>query len=341
MGVRASGAPRVNIKDLVMMTVMGQVAHPLSRASPYRVGHDGVPRVLPGPGGIVLSHRVGDRCVGLAADHVEAGVSLHNNDREVVGQRNGPNLALLTYSCVGNLARVVTGSCQGKQGTVVGKHGGIDHLIVDFPELVSRRLCIGDRIQVYSYGLGMRFLDHPEVKILNCSPRLVQSWGLRSDGGKIRVPVTHIVPAAVMGSGVGQISAVRGDYDMQLFDPEVRKRFKLETLRFGDFVAVLHSDSRFGRAFRRNSLTIGVIIHGDSTLSGHGPGVLALLVGDRSNLEPIWDRKANLAVFLKLRRPAEPKAFKPLVQVRHFRSAQKRERIFGLEPYPRSSLPFL
>lgn len=112
MGVRASGAPRVNINDLVMVTVMGQVANPLGRASPYRVGHDGVPRVLPGSGGIVLSHRVGDRCVGLAGDHIEAGVSLHNNDREVVGLRNGPNLALLTYSCVGNLARVMTGSCK-------------------------------------------------------------------------------------------------------------------------------------------------------------------------------------------------------------------------------------
>ena len=40
--------------------------------------------------GIVLTRRVGDRAVGLAGDHVEAGVSLHNNGREVVGPRDGP-----------------------------------------------------------------------------------------------------------------------------------------------------------------------------------------------------------------------------------------------------------
>lgn len=118
-------------------------------------------------------------------------------------------------------------------------------------------MSIGDKVQVYSYGLGMRFLDHPGVKIFSCSPRLIKNWGLRSASGKIRVPVTHIIPAAVMGSGVGQISAVRGDYDLQLFDPEVRKRFNLETLRFGDFVAVFHSDSRFAAPFAAIRLRSG------------------------------------------------------------------------------------
>jgi hypothetical protein len=79
--------------DLVMVAVASQVAHPIGRANPYRIGHDGVPRVLPTSGGIALNQRIGDRCIGLAGDHIEPGVALHNNQREVVGPRNGPNQA--------------------------------------------------------------------------------------------------------------------------------------------------------------------------------------------------------------------------------------------------------
>jgi hypothetical protein len=81
-----------------MVAVAGQIAHPIGQANPYRIGNDGVPRVLPGTGGIVLNHRIGDRCVGLAGDHIEPGVALHNNSREVVGPRDGPNNALRASS---------------------------------------------------------------------------------------------------------------------------------------------------------------------------------------------------------------------------------------------------
>ena len=87
---------QLNSDEMVMQTVMGQIAHPVGRANPYRIGQDGVPRMLPSTGGITISHRIGDPCVGLAGDHVEPGVALHNNGREVIGGRNGPNLALLT-----------------------------------------------------------------------------------------------------------------------------------------------------------------------------------------------------------------------------------------------------
>src|ERR1700722_14984953 len=97
-------ALRLNLRDLVMVAVEGQIANPVGRA-PYRIGHDGMPRVLPGTGGIVLNHRIGDRCVGLAGDHIEPGAALHNNSREIVGPRDGPNAALITYACVGNRAR--------------------------------------------------------------------------------------------------------------------------------------------------------------------------------------------------------------------------------------------
>jgi hypothetical protein len=311
-----TGSPRINIRDLTMVTVMGQIAHPIGRASPYRVGHDGVSRILPGSGGIAVNRRIGDRCVGLAGDHIEPGVALHNNDREVVGARNGPNLALLTYACVGNTAIVVTGPCRGKRGVVTGKHGGIEHLLVDFPSSILRRLQIGDRMQIYSCGLGLRLLDYPSVTVTSASPRLLRRWGLRARGRKLAAPVTHLVPAAIMGSGVGRPDSVRGDFDIQLFDPAIRREFRLGSLRFGDMVAIIHSDSSVGRAYRRGAITVGIVVHGDSTVSGHGPGVLSLLTSLDGVIEPQVDPQANLATILRRRELPPARMFRPLIHTR-------------------------
>ena len=313
---RLPGAPRMNTPDLVMMTVAGQVAHPIGRSSPYRIGHDGVPRLLPGSGGVVISHRIGDRCVGLAGDHIEPGVSLHNNKREIVGRKDAPNLALVTYACVGNGAQVLTGPARGKIGMVTGKHGGVEHLLLDFPTSVLKRLRIGDTIQIFAYGMGLQFPDHPDIHVFSCSPRLVRSWGLRSSPPILEVPVTHLIPAAIMGSGLGKSSAVRGDYDIQLFDPDIRRKFGLGRLRFGDLVAVVHSDTRFGRAYRRGMMTIGVVVHSDSTVSGHGPGVMTLLSAHRQFIRPISNQNANLAAVMGLRPLPQARSHRPLVKTK-------------------------
>lgn len=296
-----SQGPRINHRDLVMVAVAGQIAHPVGRANPYRIGQDGVPRMLPATGGIVLSHRIGDRCIGLAGDHIEPGVPLHNNQREVVGPRDGPNNALITYACVGNRARVISGPCTGRWGLVTGKHGGINHVMVDFPSSILRRLNIGDRLQVYSCGLGLELPEHPEVTMMNCAPGLVRRWGLQAERGALRVPVTHLVPAATMGSGLGKNTAWRGDYDIQLFDPEVRRRYRLGSLRFGDLVAIVDADARFGPSFRQGTVTVGIIVHGDSTVSGHGPGVTPLMTGPARVLRPTHAPQANLAVVFGIR----------------------------------------
>jgi len=295
-----------------MTTLAAQVAHPVGRASAYRVGNDGIARVLPWSGGITLNHRIGDRCVGLAGDHIEPGVSLHNNSREVTGGPNGPNLALMTYACVGNVARVVSGPAAGSRGIVTGKHGGVEHVIVDFPARVMRQMRIGDQIQIWSIGLGLRLLDHRDVTVLNCSPALLQRWGLRSEQGRLHVPVSHLVPAAIMGSGLGRPDAARGDYDIQLFDPVVRRRFRLDTLRFGDLVAIVHADTQFGRAYRRGAVTIGVVVHSDSTISGHGPGVVTLLTTREGTIRPRIDPNANLARVFGIRPAAAPRRYEPL-----------------------------
>jgi len=233
MAQRDPALLRFNADELVMQAVMGQIAHPVGRANPYRVGQDGVARVLPGTGGITINRRIGDSCVGLAADHVEPGVALHNNGREIIGGRDGPNLAMLTSACVGNRARVATGPVTGAVGLVTGKHGGVNHLLVDFDPEILMRLNIGDHVQIYACGLGLRLSDFPDVSVTNCAPSLLRRWGACSRGGVIEVGVTHVLPAAILGSGLGKNSVLRGDVDIQLFDAASRRRHGLETLRFG------------------------------------------------------------------------------------------------------------
>ena len=102
--------PLINERELVMITVIGTIASPIAGANAYRIGQDGRPRILPGTGGIVLSHRVGDPCVGIAGDHIEPGVSIRNETRSVKGDRDGPNQALQLLTCIGNIARAVSGA---------------------------------------------------------------------------------------------------------------------------------------------------------------------------------------------------------------------------------------
>jgi hypothetical protein len=310
--LRSRRGLRTNHRDLVMVAVMGQVAHPVAAMNPYRIGNDGVPRVLPGTGGIVINQRIGDRCVGLMGDHIEPGVALHNNNREVIGSRRGPNLALLTYSCIGNTARVISGPCTGQRGLVTGKHGGVDHVLVDFPSPVLLRLQIGDRIQIYSCGLGLRLIDFPEVTLSNCAPSLLRRLGIVESDGRLTVPVSHRIPAQIMGSGLGKNTPWRGDYDIQLFDPAIRRRFRLDTLRFGDLVAICDGDARFGPSYRQGSVSIGVVVHGDSTVSGHGPGVTVLMSGPAGILQPVLDPRANLAALCRVRDPVPLRRFQPV-----------------------------
>jgi hypothetical protein len=295
-------SPRINRRDLVVQAVVGEITNPVGRTNPYRIGNDGVPRILPGPGGIVLNRRIGDQCVGLAGDHVEPGASIRNNERGHTGAPDGPNLALMTSACVGNTARVVTGPCRGAKGIVTGKHGGVNHVLIDFDTRTLCNLNIGDRIQVYSCGLGLQLLDYPDIAVSNCSPGLLRRWNPNGRGGALEVRVTTVLPAAIIGSGLGQYTVCRADFDIELFDPGIRRRFGLERLRFGDLVCVRGGDSRFGFSLRNGRTTIGVIAHSDSTVSGHGPGIVALLTGPASRIRPLFDPGANIAALYERRR---------------------------------------
>ena len=69
---------RTNRDSLVRVAVVGQIAPQEFGMAPYRISHEGVPRVVPGTGGITYNVRVGDRIKGIVGDHVEPAVSARN-----------------------------------------------------------------------------------------------------------------------------------------------------------------------------------------------------------------------------------------------------------------------
>ena len=286
---------RVNRSELVVTAVTGQAASMLLNTGLYEVSFEGQALIVPSVGGINPNVRVGDGAFAFRADHIEPGVSIRNpDDRE--------NLALNALACVGNEAVVVTGEAKGAAGRVTGKHGGIEHVMVDFPPEVMRKMTVGDKIQVWACGLGMELLDAPDVKVFNADPDFLERWGVEAapDGG-VRARVARTIPAAVMGSGLGRATVVRGDYDIQTFDDAMVERYGLRELRLGDIVAIVDADHSYGRIYRTGAVSVGVVVHGRSYVAGHGPGVTSLLTSSRGRIEIAVDPAANLADILRLR----------------------------------------
>ena len=291
---------RTNRDKLVKVSVIGEVVSPVVGPAVYKVSAEGEPVTLPGVGGITYNIRVGDPACGWMADHVEPGVSLENR---VTDQRmpQAQSRALNVLSCMGNEAAVVKGDAKGERGVVVGKHGGIEHVMVDFPPEVMERLVIEDKVMVKAYGVGLKLLDLPEVKVFNMDPDFLDAIDPGIEDGKLQVPVTHLVPAAIMGSGLGRAHVSSGDYDITLFDDETVEEYGLGDLRLGDLVAIMDADNSYGRIYRRGAVTVGIVTHSNCVTAGHGPGCTALFTSRTGKIKPVVDEKANIAHILKLR----------------------------------------
>lgn len=293
-----------NHEELVIMAAEGQIAPPVLKDPPYRVSPDGKLGVFPGVGSITYNFRTGDSAVHLAADHVEPAVSIINFGR--TNKRHNPeNIALNVLSCIGNEAWLLSDEGKDAQGWVIGKHGGAEHIMVDFPDEVYDKLSIGDKIHISTIGTGMRLLNIDGVTVMNMSPALMKALNDAGMGvtinGSLRIPVTHRVPAKIMGSGLGINHVYTGDYDINLFDQEVIKKHKLNTLRFGDIVALIDADNTYGRIYRTGAISIGVVVHSKSFSAGHGPGVVTIFSSKKGRIEPVIDGNANLANLLKIR----------------------------------------
>lgn len=291
---------KTNRDKIVKISVIGEVVSPVVGDAVYKITADGEPVVLPGVGGITYNLRVGDVATGWMADHVEPGVSIENR---VVDRKfpNGQSRALNVLSCIGNEAKVVEGDAKGDKGVVVGKHGGIEHVMVDFQPETMEKLVIEDKVMIKAYGVGLRLLDLPEVKLFNVSPEFLEAVDPAIKDGKLEVPVTHTIPAAIMGSGLGRSHVASGDYDITMFCEATCEEYGLEDLRFGDLVAIENADHSYGRIYRRGALSVGIVTHSDCVVAGHGPGVTTLFTSKTGAIKPLLNPGANIAKFMKLR----------------------------------------
>ena len=283
---------KTNKKRIVEFLLECQPGQPRTRAS-WGVDHNGKPFLLPSIGGITLNIQVGDSAFGWAGDHVEPGVSCTADTKHPFEH---PNNSFQLYACVGNKATVITGKAKGAEGIVLGHHGGSEHVMIDFPRKVKEQLTYEDKIMVRGRGQGLQLLNYPDIMLYNLDPDLLKKMKIKKAGkGVVEVPVTTMVPAACMGSGVGASHVAKGDYDIVTSDPASVKKYKLDKIRFGDFVALMDHDNRYGRAYRQGAVTIGVIVHSDCKTAGHGPGVTTVMTCEQKWIKPVIDSKANIA----------------------------------------------
>jgi len=283
---------KTNVNQLVKQAIQGKVRHPIIRLPGYRVCADGIPRIVPGTGTITYNFKIGDCCMGMLGDHVEPGVSTKNSDEMEDGAYN-------IFACVGNEAKIISGEAKGAVGFVTGKHGGSDHVMCYFNEEVLEKLTLDDKILIKAFGTGLKLADYPSITCMNLDPALFEKMNIIEQEHYIEVGVTHIIPAKIMGSGLGQSSTYSGDYDIMTRDEKAYEAYNLNTLRYGDLVFISDHHSAFGPDYQEAAGTVGIIIHGDSYMSGHGPGMTVLLTAKGNVIRPFIDKDANLANYFR------------------------------------------
>jgi hypothetical protein len=285
---------RTNEERVVEVLLQCQPGPPRTRAR-WNVDHEGVPFNLPSIGGISVNIGAGDPAFGWAGDHLEPSVSCTADTKKPFEH---PNVGLQFHACAGNRARLISGAAKGSEGYVLGHHGGSEHVIAEFPRSVKERMSYDDKIIIHGRGQGLTLSDYPQVSLFNLDPRLLGRLSIEEADGALRVPVTTKIPAACMGSGVGATQPGTGDYDIMTSDPDTVAEYKLDRIRLGDFVALVDHDNRFGRAYRRGAVTIGIVVHSDCLSAGHGPGVTTLITCAEGTLVPVIDPAANISDIL-------------------------------------------
>jgi hypothetical protein len=283
---------KTNRDKLVIQSVQGKIHSPIMGPSPYRISGDGRPMILHATGGITYNFQIGDCCMDLVGDHVEPGVSIRN---EEVAE----NRALMVLSCVGNEARVISGDAKGAKGFVTGMHGGIEHVMIYFPQEDLEKMAINDNILIKAHGQGLAIEGHDDIVVMNLDPNLFEKIGIKeNENGELEVPVVTEIPAHLMGSGIGSATSFSGDYDITTGDEKAVKEYGIDRLKFGDLVLLKDCDNTYGRQYLEGAVTIGVVVHSNCILAGHGPGVTGLLSCKTSKIKGIKTEDANIANYL-------------------------------------------
>jgi hypothetical protein len=180
---------------------------------------------------------------------------------------------------------VRTGHAAGATGAVIGKRGEDGRVITAFRPGDLARMRPGDQVAVRSCGQGHRPDGLPDgLTLLNADPGLLAllpsvTWP-PAGGGPLAAGVRCAAPSKLSGNGLGRPSAA-WCLDLSLASPAHGGA----DVRLGDLVAVTGLDARFNMGYRRDWVTVGVVVHTSSPLPGHGPGITPILTGPASTLD--------------------------------------------------------
>jgi hypothetical protein len=273
-----------NKDKLIKMAVMGEIVPP-SLSRNYTVDFNGEPRVGIGMYGVKYNVTIGDSVYGWEdGEHLEPGLSIRNSESSQAA-------ALDVLACIGNEVTVKTGDAKGAKGYIIGKHVSF---LIWLKEEAQNRVGIGDKIQIKSWGVGLK-IDHFEetVRVNKIDPELLEKMSVKEENGKLAVPVVCELPSYIMGSGAGMTPNV--DYDIQTtVSDEVIDEMGLKKLHFGDVVALKDQLNWWGRGYYKDAVTIGIVIHGWSYHAGHGPGVIPIMSAKSGVIVPKIDPGANI-----------------------------------------------
>lgn len=279
-----------NVESLIQMAVAGYVSQPSFKNPGYIPNNDGKSVIYPGMFGVVNNVKVGDKAFGWAGDHIEPGVSI---DSEHINE----HFALHYMVCTGNKAIVRSGEAKGSIGIVTGEHA---RNLVHFEQKTLDKICVGDQIDIITHGRGLKLLDFPDIELKKIDPNLLKSMNLKIVDKKLVVDVAMELPIRIMGSGA-ELNSEYVDQDLMSGDRSLMKKLKIDQMRLGDLIVINHADHRWGRSFKKDYISIAICIHGDSVMTGHGPGIMTIMTGKRKNLGWKINKKANIKNILKVK----------------------------------------
>ena len=232
----------------------------------------------------MLGVQLGDSVFDTGGDHVAPGACLVHPDAAA-------QHALVLYACIGNRAEVRTGAAAGAIGAVLGKRGETGRVITGFDADDLAAMRPGDQVSVRGVGQGARPDWLPaDVTLMNLDPALLPQLPVTAGTGTsvrgqcLDVSVAAVIPAKKAGNGLGRPAAA-WCLDLQLTAADGI------ALRFGDLVAISDIDARYNMGYRRDWMTIGVMVHGASPLPGHGPGMTVILTGPAPVIAPAGRRR--------------------------------------------------
>ena len=281
---------KTNEKKLIKMSIGGYVTQPSFKNPGYIPDNDGNSVILPGMYGVVNNVKVGDKAFGWNGDHIEPGVSI---DSENINE----HFALHYLVCTGNKAIVRSGEAKGKTGIVTGEHA---RNLIHFEQNILEKICVGDQIDIITHGRGLKLLDFPEIEIKKIDPNLLKSMNFKVENKKLIVDVAIELPIKIMGSGA-ELNSEYVDQDLMSGDRSLMKKLKIDEMKLGDLIVINHADHRWGRSYKKDHVSIALCIHGDSVMTGHGPGIMTIMTGTKKNLGWRINKKANLKNILKIK----------------------------------------